>query len=174
MSSKQAPMTLIEDQSALKTAIESHGKKRANIDKETQRLALSAIAVFAQHGNVFYINHLYANMGKGARHKALTEWLFAFGGVKANEDKESAGKKPFVKDAEKTVDMAGAAKEYWYNFAPSKSPADVIDVLKLTLAVIKKASRKDAQLEHGEMLEKLQALAAEFGTEEEAEEAAEG
>lgn len=171
--SKNAPMTLIEDQTALKSAIEAHGKKRAGIDKETQRLALSAIAVFAQHGNVFYINHLYANMGKGARHKALTEWLLAFGGVKANEDKTTATKTPFVKDAEKTVDMAGAHKTAWYDMAKSPDPVDVVDVLKLTLAVIKKASKKDVQLEHGAMLAELEALAEKFAPAD-VSEAAEG
>ena len=65
---KNAPMVLIADQSELKIAIELHGKKRAGIDRETQRLALSAIAVFAQHGNVFYINHLYGLSPRHGRH----------------------------------------------------------------------------------------------------------
>jgi hypothetical protein len=154
-------MELIADQTELKAAITAHGNKRKGIDRETQRLALSAIAVFNQHGNVFYVNHLYANMGKGARHVALTSWLLEFGGVKAN-DGEGKKETPFVKDGDKKVDMVGAAKKPWYECAPSKAPDEVVDLLKLTLAVIKKASGEGKTITNGAMLTELQALAEKF------------
>lgn len=170
MSNKE--LTLIVDQAELKTAITAHGKKRAGMDRETQRLALSAISVFQQHGNVFYINHLYANMGKGARHVALTAWLLEFGGVKANTA-EGKTTTPFVKDGDKSVDMIGAAKTPWYDMKPSQAPDQVVDLLKLTLAVIKKAQGEGKQLVHGAMLTELTALAEKYAPEEEVAEAAE-
>lgn len=164
-------LELIVDQTELKAAITAHGKKRASIDQETQRLALSAVAVFAQHGNVFYINHLYANMGKGARHVALTSWLLAFGGVMANEG-EGKDVTPFVKDANKKVDMEGATKTPWFDMKPSPKPDETLDLLKLTLALIKKAAKpKEGQeVAHAAMLPELQALAEKYAPADEAEE----
>jgi hypothetical protein len=100
-------------------------------------------------------------MGKGARHVALTSWLLEFGGVKAN-DGEGKKETPFVKDGDKKVDMVGAAKKPWYECAPSKAPDEVVDLLKLTLAVIKKASGEGKTITNGAMLTELQALAEKF------------
>lgn len=171
--SKQQQLALIEDQSALKDAITAHGKARGKMDRETQRLALSAIAVFKQHGNVFYINHLYANMGKGARHVALTAWFLAVGGVMANIGENKAAT-PFIKDPTKAVDMEAAAKTPWYEMKPSKAPDEVVDLLKLVSAVLKKAKGEGKQLAHGEMLEPLEALVAAHARADEAADTIEG
>lgn len=163
-------LALISDQALLKTAITKHGKDRAKLDHTTHVLAVSAISVFKEHGNVFYINHLYANMGKGARHAALTAWLLEFGGVQANTG-EGKDVTPFVKDKDKTVNIEGGIAAPWYDFKPSPKPDEVFDVLKLTLALIKKAkgaqSKAGSTVTHAAMIEKLESLAEEFETAEE-------
>lgn len=172
---KTKTLTLIEDQAKLKDAITSHGKKRGAIDQETHMLAVSAAAVFEKHGNVFYINHLYANMGKGARHVALTAWLLEFAGVMAN-DGENKDTTPFIKDANKKVDLVGGTATPWYDLKASPKPDEVIDILALTLKVIAKASKPKAgqQVAHAAMLTELQALAEKFTDAEDVALASEG
>lgn len=157
-------MKLITDQTELAKEIRSLAGRAAKLDKDFQVAALSAIAVFKEHGNVFYINAVYNALGKGARHVAMTAWLTAFGGVSANEG-EGKDQTPFVKDKNKQVDIDSGAKTPWYLMKPSKKPDEVVDLLKLTLAVIKKASGEGKTLAHGAMLTELQALAEKYASE---------
>jgi hypothetical protein len=160
-------ITLILDQAQLKDAITKHGKKRGLIDQETHVLACSAVKAFADHGNVFYINQLYASMGKGARHAALTAWYLNFAGVMAN-DGEGKDVTPFIKDANKKVDLEEGIANPWFDFKPSPAPDAVVDMLKVLMAAIKKGKVKDGQtMAHSEVLAKMKAIAAEYETAEE-------
>ena len=155
---------LITDQAELAKEIKSLAGRAKKLDRDFQVAALSAISIFNVHGNVFYINAVYNALGKGARHVAMTAWLTAFGGVSANEG-EGKDQTPFVKDKNKQVDMEEAAKTPWYDMKPSKKPDEVVDLLKLTLAVIKKASGEGKTIAHGAMLTELQALAEKYASE---------
>ena len=157
---------LITDQAELAKEIKSLAGRAKKLDRDFQVAALSAIAVFKEHGNVFYINAVYGALGKGARHVAMTAWLTAFGGVSANEA-EGKDITPFVKDKNKQVDLEGGSKTPWYEMKPSSKPDEVLDLLKLTLALIKKAAKpKEGQeLAHAAMLPELQALAEKYSSE---------
>lgn len=157
-------LKLITDQVELAKEIKSLAGRAKKLDKDFQMAALSAIAVFQQHGNVFYINAVYGALGKGARHVAMTAWLLEFGGVSANEG-ENKATTPFIKDKNKTVNMEAGAKTPWYDMKPSKKPDEVVDLLKLTLAVIKKAQGEGKTVQHGAMLVELQALTEKYGSE---------
>lgn len=150
--------------------ITSRGKK---LDGDIHVAAMSAVSHFAQHGDDTYINRLYVSMPKGSRHVALTEWFNQFGGVSANEDKGTNKKRPFCKDANKKVDLEAGDKSPWFMLKASKAPDEVIDLLKLTLAVIKKASspKEGQEVAHGEMLSDLQALAEKYAPADEVAEA---
>lgn len=165
---KNAKITMIDDQKKLGEFIDGIKKRGAVLDRDIHVAALSAAAVFGQHGNVFYINHLYASLGKGARHVAMTAWLLAYAGVQANEG-ENKDTTPFVKDANKQVDLVGGTDMPWYDMKASAKPDEVLDVLKLTLAIIKRAKNpKDGQqLAHAEMISGLEALAEQFAPVEE-------
>lgn len=140
--------------------IKRSGKK---LDADIHQTALSAASHFQgdkatggtnEGGDVLFINQLYKAMPKGARHVALTAWFVKFAGVQANEAKNK-NEVPFVKDANKHVDIAGGMEEPWYNLKPSKAPDEVVDVYGLLLAVLKKATKDDVQLAHSELLEPL-------------------
>ena len=157
---------LITDQAELAKEIKSLAGRAKKLDRDFQVAALSAIGVFKEHGNVFYINAVYNALGKGARHVPMTAWLLAFGGVQANES-EGKDVTPFIKDKNKQVDMEAGAKIPWYDMKPSSKPDEVLDLLKLTLALIKKAAKpKEGQeLAHAAMLPELQALAEKYSSE---------
>lgn len=146
-------MTIIKDGAQLDAAIKEVGTARQKLDDQVQTLALSALWHFGVRtgaddklvGDVGYINRLYANLGKGARHVAFTDWVTKFGGVQANT---GAGKAqtPFVKDKGKVVDMEGAENTKWYNCKPSKAPDEVIDLYSLLLKVCDKAEKPGATI----------------------------
>ena len=166
----QQAIKLITDQAELAKEIKSLAGRAKKLDRDFQVAALSAIGVFKEHGNVFYINAVYNALGKGARHVAMTAWLLAFGGVQANES-EGKDVTPFIKDKNKQVDMEEAARTPWYDMKPSKKPDEVVDLLKLTLAVIKRASGEGKQVAHAAMLTELQALAEKYASTEETSDA---
>jgi hypothetical protein len=157
---------LITDQAELAKEIKSLAGRAKKLDRDFQVAALSAIGVFKEHGNVFYINAVYNALGKGARHVAMTAWLTAFGGVSANES-EGKDITPFVKDKNKQVDMEAGAKTPWYDMKPSAKPDQVLDLLKLALALVSKASKpKEGQeVAHAAMLPELQALCEKYASE---------
>lgn len=165
----------IEGGKLLETAIATIKTKGKALDAAIQVAAMSAAKVVLDTGNIMYINSLYLALGKGARHVAMTAWLTEFAGVSAN-DGESKDTKPFAFDKNKTVRLEDGEKMPWFDMKASPAPDQVIDLLALTLAVIKKASKpKEGQeVAHGGMLERLQALAEEFTPAEEVLEASEG
>lgn len=153
----------IEAGKTLDVAIASIKTKGKALDGLIQQAAMSAAKVVLDTGNIMYVNSLYLALGKGARHVALTAWLLEFGGVSANEG-EGKDTKPFQYDKNKTVNLEGGEKTPWFDMKASPAPDAVIDLLKLTLAVIKKASapKEGQEVAHGEMLSELQALAEKF------------
>lgn len=165
-------MNIITDQDALGKEIKSLAGRAKKLDRDFQVAALSAIGVFKAHGNVFYINAVYNALGKGARHVAMTAWLTSFGGVSANEG-ESKATTPFVKDKNKQVDMEAGDKNPWYNMKPSAKPDAVLDLLKLALALVKKASapKEGQEVAHAAMLPELQALCERYALEGETSDA---
>lgn len=151
--------------------IKASGSK---LDALIHQAALSAVRIADKEegtGNVFYVNQLYGVMPKGARHAALTAWLITFGGMQANEgaNREST---PFVHDTNKALDLDGGQAMPWYTMKKSPEPDQVLDVLKLTMLVLKraKAPKKGQEVAHGDMIGGLEALVKEFAPEPEEEE----
>jgi hypothetical protein len=141
---------LITDLPQLATAIKAATKAHAKVDAQWHVLACSAIKAFADHGNVFYVNNVYAGLGKGARHKAMTTFFLAFGGVSANEG-ENKDKTPFIKDQAKKPDLDTAMRTPWYTMAASPKPDEVVDYLKLALKLVSKAPKEGQETAHGEL-----------------------
>lgn len=162
-------MEIIKDGKELDSAIKSIKGRAAKLDRDIQQAALSAIWHFGVRenekgeliGDVGFINRLYLALGKGARHVALTEWLLQFGGVEANTGQNKDTTK-FIKCKGKRVDMEGATKTPWYDMKPSKEPDQVVDMLKVLMAAIKKGQGGDKQIEHGEILADLRAIADKY------------
>jgi hypothetical protein len=141
-------LNLISDLTALGAAIKANTKAHGKVDAQWHVLACSAIDAFDKHGNVHYVNAVYAALGKGARHKAMIEFFLAFGGVMANTG-EGKDQTPFIKDPSKKADLATACKTPWYTMAPSKKPDEVVDYLKLALKLVSKAPTDKQTTEHG-------------------------
>lgn len=159
---KAAPkIEAITDLKKLDAHITATAKAHQKVDSAWQVAAFSAITAFAAHGNVFYINKVYASMGKGARHKAMTEYFLSFGGVKANEG-ENKKQTPFVKDSEKKPNLDEAARTMWYDMAPSKAPDEVVDYLALILKVANRSPKEGQSVAHDDFREKVLALAQEY------------
>ena len=172
-------MELIKDGATLLATIKSLAGRAKKLDNDFQTAILSAVWHFGVRtneageliGDVGFINRTYLALGKGARHVAMTEWLLQFGGVMANEG-EGKGVTPFIKDKSKQVDMDGGAKTPWFNMKPSKKPDEVVDLLKLALAAIKKAQGEGKVVAHAAMLPELQALCEKYASEGETSDAA--
>ena len=164
----------IEAGAALDLAIKQIKVKGKALDALIQQAAMSAARVVQDTGNIMYVNSLYLAMPKGARHVALTTWLTEFAGVSANEG-ESKDIKPFSFDKNKTVDLAGGEACPWFDMKASPKPDEVLDLLKLTLSIIKRASspKEGQEIAHGEMLVELQALAERFASVDEVADASE-
>jgi hypothetical protein len=164
-----APKLIGDD--VLASVISAFKGKMAKLWTESHSIAYSAVVAMHKIGadgkpcnNVFYINEFYKSLGHGARHVAFTAWVIAFGGVKANDDKSKIEQTPFILDKDKAVNLELAAKTPWFMFKPSPGPDAVIDILKLTLALIKKAAnpKEGQEVAHSAMLTELQALADKF------------
>lgn len=137
-------------------SIETRGKK---MDADIQRTALSILAHVEQHKEVSLFNKLYSALPKGARKSALTGWGLAFGKLEANtgDNKKEA---PFKYAKDKTTDIAQAAANPWYDFAPEKEPDEMFDVVKAVAAVLAKAGKAKAN-NNPELVAKLRELAGE-------------
>ena len=154
-------LQLITDLSKLSAAIAANQKAHQKVDATWQVLAVSAIHAFAEHGNVFYINKVYGSMGKGARHRAMTEFFLAFGGVKANTG-ENKAETPFIKDVDKKPDLEGAEGTMWYEMAASPAPDEVVDYYALIMKAVKKAPKEGQTTAHSDFREKVLKLAEEY------------
>jgi hypothetical protein len=57
-------------------------------------------------------------------------YFLAFGGVKANEDKDTKKDKPFLSDHTKKIDMEEACRVKWYDCKKEPEPDEVFDAGK--------------------------------------------
>jgi len=145
---------LISDLTKLAAAIVSIKTRGAKLDADIHVAAMSSIAHFNKCGDVGYINRLYLALGKGARHVAMVEWLTQFGGVSANEG-ESKETTPFIKDKNKVVDMEGGDALPWYDCKPSPKPDEVLDYFALLMKVATKKAKKDQEVKHAAVLQRV-------------------
>lgn len=115
--------------------IAAAGKK---LDERIQVAAMSAIHHFQQHKDTCYINRLYLSLSAGVRRSALTVYFLAFGGVVANEDKDTKKEKPFLSDHTKKIDMEEACRVKWYDCKKEPEPDEVFDAGKMFAMFMKK------------------------------------
>ena len=104
-------------------AIETSGAKRV---EQVQAAAVETLRQCAEHNNPTYLNMLYLACRRGER-DALARWALAFGNVKPNGKKDQKAAAPFVYDATKTADMAGAGATLWESY--QKEATDVARLL---------------------------------------------
>lgn len=152
MATAKKMMTKDEIVDSIKS-IESRGKK---MDADIQRTAISILAHIEQHKEVSLFNKLYNALPKGARKSALTGWGLAFGKLEANagDDKKEA---PFKYSRDKTTNLAQAAANPWYDFAPEKAPDEMFDVRKALTALLNRAGKAN-NVNDADLLAKLRQL----------------
>lgn len=160
-----AKVEIITDIKKLDANIIAAGKAHQKVDLMWQVNGLSAVAHFEKCGDVGAINRVYAALGKGARHKAMTEYFLTFGGVKANEG-ENKKMTPFIKDADKKPNLAEASKTMWYDMAPSKAPDEVVDYLALIMKVANRSPKEGQTVAHDDFRAKVLELAQAYATDE--------
>lgn len=145
---------IISDLTKLAAAIVSIKTRGAKLDTDIQIAAMSAAAHFNKCGDVGYLNRLYLALSKGARHVAMTEWLTQFAGVSANEG-ESKDTTPFIKDKNKVVDLEGGDALPWYECKPSPKPDEVLDYFAMLMKVATKKAKKDQEVKHAAVLQRV-------------------
>lgn len=142
----------------------------AKLDERIQTAGLSVISHAHQHGDISVVNQLFLALPKGARGKALAEWLLAFGNVQKNMDKASAKLAPFSYAKDRTAKggeelakvMTAAADTPWYKFAPEPKVVDMFDfgaALKSLMARAEAAEAKGQKIEGAELLGKIRKAA---------------
>ena len=165
MTKKAQAIAIIESGDALNKEIKAIGVASQKLDDRVQAAGLSAIWHFGVRtggdgktiGDVGFINRLYKSLGKGVRHVAFTEWVTQFGGVSANEGADKADN-PFVKDANKVVDLAGAQELPWFDCKPSKAPDEVMDFYALLIKTLNKKPKEGQVVKHVALAEKVRKL----------------
>jgi len=138
--------------------IASIGSRGRKLDNDIQDAGVGALQHLQAHGDIGFVNRLYVALGKGHRRAALSSWLMAYGALAPNTDKETHLTAPFKFDKTKTTRADAAEEDCWYNHKPDPQPAFVFDLQKAIEQVIKRASSKNAQVLHGELLTPLQGL----------------
>ena len=93
-------------------AIETNGAKRV---QQIQTAAVETLRQCADHNNPTYLNMLYLACRKGER-DALARWALAFGNVRPNGKRDQKATAPFIYDAAKAADMAGAEATLWESY----------------------------------------------------------
>lgn len=161
MQASKKPAAIITDLSKLGEAIKANSKAHVKVDAQWQVLALSAIAAFEAHGNVFYINEVYKGLGKGSRHVAMTAFFTAFGGVSANagDNKDTT---PFLKDKNKVVDMEKATANPWFTMKPSPAPDAEVDYLAIILKAASRKAKDGQTVKHAAFREEVLRMAQEL------------
>ncbi|APU00333.1 hypothetical protein HOR55_gp46 [Ralstonia phage RS-PII-1] len=146
------------DKGQLDKAITSIAKRGAQLDKDIQTAALSALKLLADHGGVEWINKLYLAMPNGSRRSSLAQWFIAFGACVANTDDATKRERPFVYAKDKTTDLEGAAAVQWYDMKKEPEPDEVFDIQKALASILAKA-KKAGKVNDEKLLKHLQAFA---------------
>lgn len=153
-------------------AISRFGKK---MDAFIQDTALQVALHCHKHGEISLLHKLWTAMQdfKGARHKAMDEWMQRNAPVKlVDPDNIPDDKFPFTVDTERLLDEAGRNElcmaqakpaNHWYNMKPDPKLIESLDINAMLNALLKKVdteSKKNADLKiTGEdTLRKLRAL----------------
>jgi HrpA-like RNA helicase len=162
---KVQAVAIIESGDVLNKEIKSIGLAAGKLDDRIQAAGLSAIWHFGVRtnaageliGDVGFINRLYKSLGKGARHVAFTEWVTKFGGVSANTGADKKDN-PFIKDANKSVDIQGAQELPWFDCKPSKAPDEVLDYYGLLMKALAKKAKEGQTVKHAALADKVRKL----------------
>lgn len=142
----------------------------AKLDERIQLAGLSVLSHAHQHGDITVVNQLFLALPKGARGKALAEWLLAFGNVQKNTDKASAKLAPFSYAKDRTAKgeeelakvMTAAADTPWYKFAPEPKVVDMFDfgaALARLMKAAEQAESKGQKIEGADLLSKIRKAA---------------
>ncbi|AHB12099.1 hypothetical protein Paz_02 [Xylella phage Paz] len=139
-------------------AISRFGKK---MDAFIQDTALQVALHCHKHGEISLLHKLWSAMQefKGARHKAMDEWMIRFAPVKMVDPANIPDDKfPFTVDTERMLDEEGRnalcleqAKpaNHWYNMKPDPKLVDSLDINAMLNALLKRVdneTKKNADL----------------------------
>jgi hypothetical protein len=149
----------------IETSIKAWGERGQKWVKEGQEIALDVLVHFSEHADVRMVNTLYKAMPRGTKTSSMSQWLLTFGGVKANTGKNK-NDMPFLmlKDAAGNrvfPNIPDATETPWYELGVEKEPDEVLDIMALVKAVLRKAEKaaeSGTQLKNGEMLATLRRL----------------
>jgi hypothetical protein len=149
----------------IESSIKAWGTRGTRWVKDGQEIALDVLVHFSEHADVRMVNALYKAMPKGTKTSSMSQWLLTFGGVKANTGKNKSDL-PFLmlkdeKGERVLPDIAGGTETPWYELGVEKEPDEVLDIMALVKAVLRKAEKaaeSGTQLKNGDMLATLRRL----------------
>lgn len=149
-------MTTYMNAQQMDKAIQSIQKRGAQLDKDIQAAAVSALNHFIQHGDIVFVNRLYVAMPNGSRRSSLALWFMTFGQIEANKS-ETKKDVPFIKSKLGQNDLQGAEGTLWYEMKKDPDPDEIFDIKKALAALIAKAAK--GKVNDPKLLEHLKALA---------------
>lgn len=115
------------------------------LDQSVQSVGLDVLQHVEMHGEVSLANKLLKALPKGARAKALADWLQLHGKIIVNTDKATAKQFPLVYHKQGTTLLEAAAAKPWYECKKDKPLADEFDFAGKLAALIKHAQAAQAK-----------------------------
>lgn len=136
------------------------------LDDSIQLAAMSVAQHATDHGDVTLACELFKALPKGARAKALTEWLVKYSQLTVNTGIK-AKELPFILDRSKALDLQAGNTNPWFNCKPEKHPSEEFDLIKAMEALLTRAdsaAKKGLTIKGAEKLIQLRVLAGTIST----------
>lgn len=115
------------------------------LDQSVQSVGLDVLQHVELHGEVSLANKLLKALPKGARAKALADWLQLHGKIIVNTDKATAKQFPLVYHKQGVTLLEAAAAKPWYECKKDKPLAEEFDFAGKLAALIKHAQAAQAK-----------------------------
>ena len=133
------------------------------LDQSVQSVGLDVLQHVELHGEVSLANKLLKALPKGARAKALADWLQLHGKIIVNTDKATAKQFPLVYHKQGTTLLEAAAAKPWYECKKDKPLAVEFDFAGQLMSLLKRANEaasKGLEVKGADVLAQLNAMNA--------------
>ena len=149
-------------QKQILAAIQNINITGKGLDQSVQSVGLEVLQHVELHGEVSLANKLLQALPKGARAKALAEWLRLHGKIAVNTDRASAKKFPLVYNKQGETRLEAAAALPWFECKKDKPLAEEFDLRGKIMQLVRQAEKAQANgtpIKGAELLLQLQTAA---------------
>lgn len=150
---KQAPSVVVTgvrpamwDKAALAAGVTKCHAAMNDVQKMVTETAVQALMHLEAHQDTDTLNKFLVGFPKGFKRQAMADWLFAYGCVKLNPNKDVQKTHPLVYAKDKVCKIDEAIADPWFNFQPEPEVITEFDFQKALASVIAKAQGKTLKL----------------------------